>query len=187
MDYYTLNADGSYTKVTENLVPERDVLAVKGSKETLEKQSSERIDSLTKDLDTMTTRATSAESELSSIKTELEPLKIEAAKVPELMTQISTLTEKSSTAITQLLTTKRQAVIDKYALDGDKKAKVEAMDEAALTSFSEALDTVGFKPGNGNNSSFNNAPPKGSDTSGMSGEQKMRLGLEQGLLAVGKE
>lgn len=185
-DYYTLNADSTYSKVETRLVPESDVQAVKGIAATKQSEIEGRLTETQTKLDEMLARATTAESALQSGKTELEALRVEAAKVPELTTQITDLTNQHQTATAQLLETKRQSLISKYGLKDTQLEKVKSMSSEALTQFEEHAELLGFKPNtnsNGNGSSFDNGSGKGADTDNLSGAAKIRLGLEQGLLS----
>lgn len=190
MDYFIKNEDGTYTLVTNKLIPEQELIDFKATTGNKATESESKIASLTDDLQKMTVRATESENKVTALTTELEPLKVEAAKVPELTTQVQTLTSEKANAETQLLSTKRSSILEKYGItDTEKKTAIEAMDAQALANFESALTLAGIKPGNKdyNGNGFDGGNSKGKDTSSMSGQDKMRAGLDAGLLATGSK
>lgn len=145
-DYYVKDGE-NYVLSQDKLVPERDLMALKASKETGEQQSSTKVAELQGKVDELTARATTAEADLNKVNAEMEPLKVEAAKVPQLTEQVTTLTQKSSAAEGQLLDTRRDGIISKYNITGDNATKVKSMTAEQLASFEENATTLGYTPG----------------------------------------
>lgn len=183
-DYYLLNSDGTtYSKIdigtiksNEKLVAESDLLTVKGSAETTQKRLESELADAKKRSDELLTRAQTAETALEESKKELEPLKVEAEKVPNLTTELNALKEKHSAAETQLLTTRRNSLIQTYKLDGDKKTQVESMSAEQLDHFEEAAKLIGV-PNGSNGSNFDRTPSHSNSSENPSAYQQIKSGL----------
>lgn len=146
-DYYVKDGE-NYVLATDKLVPERDLMALKASKENGEAQSTAKIAELTDSVDKLTVRATTAEAERTTLTAELEPLKVEAAKVPQLTEQVTSLTTKAGAAEGQLLDTRRDAFISKYGITAaETVSKVKSMTAEQLQAHEESATLFGVAPG----------------------------------------
>lgn len=154
-DYFVLNGADTYSKVTIDdivkanqsiLAYEKDVQTIKDGAEQAKKNFEDKIKSLESDLDTTKSAKLTAESLVSEKDKELTPLKEQVAKLTPFETQVKELTDKLLAVETQATTSRRTALIEKYKLTDDAKAKVEAMTAEQLTSAEEAASLFGNPP-----------------------------------------
>lgn len=167
-DYKEVSIDD--LRKSEKLIPESDLLALKGSNDSTIKKLEKDLDTINSEKETLLNRATAAESAVETVKTELEPLKSEAAKAATLQVQLDELKTKSSAAETQLLERSRKDFVKKFNLSGDKAKQVDTMTLDEIQSHEKALELVGVGAGNSNgntsdgfartNNSNSTEPPK---------------------------
>lgn len=185
--YYLL--DGSeYKEVSlddllkaEKLVKEADLLTIKGSSETKAKTLEAEIASLKENNEKLLGRSISAESASEEVKKQLDNLKPIAEKVPTLETELNALKEKHSAAETQLLTTKRNSIIEKYQLKDEAKAKIESMSAEQLASAEEAFSLIGSPPSNKSPQNYDRNPNRSrqQDWDESSGLQDIKEGMSE--------
>jgi predicted RNase H-like nuclease (RuvC/YqgF family) len=184
-DYFIREGD-EYKLVSEKLIPERDLMAFKVPAENKERQLTTQVSELQKNLDEMTVRATSAETAVETVKTELAPLKENQDKVSTLESELTTLKEKYAAADTQLLTTRRQAIVQKFGLKDDAAKKLESMTVDQLTSFEESASLLGVTSNNGNgnnnpNQNRSNFDRGNNGTGSGSGNESAHTLIKEGL------
>lgn len=181
MPTYYVKEGEEYKPVTISLIPEGDLMEVKRGAEAKTKGLEDQITALNKEKDDILARALRAETASEEVQGKVSTLQELADKVPSLEEQVRTATESRVQAEESLLGTRRQQIISKYQLQGDAAKQIEGKTAAQLDIFEESATVLGFKPGEGR--TFDRGGGDSTNTDGLRGIDKIRLGLEQGALS----
>lgn len=163
--YYLLDSEGKPQPIEladlmkqEKLVLDADLQTVKGSSETKVRNLETELATAKARADELLNRAVTAESASEDVKKQLDTLKSISERVPTLESELNALKEKHSAAETQLLTTRRNSLIEKYALDGEKKTQIESMTAEELTSAEKAAALFGNPPSRQSQQNYDRNP-----------------------------
>jgi hypothetical protein len=190
--YYILNSANEPIEVTLETIIKDEKLPTQVDVDTVKKMAEDKVkkaeDDLAKEVkraDDLLTSKVSAETSAREAEEKLKPLNDELEKLRPLETEITELKTKHGELQTSLLSNRRNDLIQKLGLDGDKKKEIETMDGSALDMMEKTLALVGVGNGNKDNRGRNfdrNDSRFDNDTKPVSAHKSIVQALENNAL-----
>jgi hypothetical protein len=145
-EFYTKDGDNYVLYSGAKLVPETDLVTVKGGLESKVKEMESQLADAKGYADQNLNRALKAESDLTTIKSEVEPLRAKAAEVDTLNTKLVELTAGRTELETKVLGQRRTELVSKFKMPEDKAKELDSMTMEQLDSIEQTLEKFGVVP-----------------------------------------